>query len=807
MPTLRRHANDATLAPAKSRKLTTRQLLDAGLSESAWRGMEELENRVLMSVSGTNDLNDAISEIKATNIFAVTTAGRTTVSSLAQKDVDMFGFTVTAGQRVAFNINTTSGLDSYLRLFNAGGTQLAFNDNGAAPGETLGKDAYLEYTFTSAGTYYIGLSAAGNIAYNASNGNGDTTTATTGAYTFNFKDVTPAPAPTPTPPPDNAGNSLAAARNLGTASGTQSYSDYVNSTDTDDFYKFVLGANSNVTLSLTGLGADAALQLIKDANNNGVIDSGDVLATSNNSGTNNESISSTLTAGTYFARVYRVSGDTSYTLTTNVTAVPPPDNAGNTLAAARNLGTASGTQSYSDYVNSSDTDDFYKFALGADSNVTLSLTGLGTDAALQLIKDANNNGFIDSGDVLATSNNSGTNSESISSTLTAGTYFARVYRVSGDTGYTLTTNVTAVPAPAPTPTPTNWFTTNLKDAALASLSSSLGIDGNLNRTDMITILRSAGNDGTVNATELADLRLLVSNATTLGMADYVRVLASNVVNASVANAKYLGAALGNLAAGSTATQLNNLVDKWFLGTDRPVATPYGGGTAYTYTLAAGQLFVNGAAYTDINQGNVGDCYFLAALGSVAQKDASAIQNMFIDNGDGTYTVRFYNNGVADYVTVDKYLPTTSGGYFAFQGSFQKVSSSSSELWAALAEKAYVQMNEKGWIGQDGTNSYQGINGGWMEAVYEQILGRNANTITNSSASAVINAVLAGQMVTAGSNSSGTTYNIVASHAYIITGYNATTQTFTLYNPWGSNQPAALTWAQLSSNFSYFATAA
>lgn len=683
MPTLRRHEADATIAPAKSRKLSTRQLLDAGISAAAWKGIEQLENRVLMSVSGTNDLNDAISEMKAANTFAVTTTGKTAVSSLVQKDVDMMAFTVKAGQRVAFNVNGTTTLDSYLRLFNASGTQLAANDNGAASGETLGKDSYFEYTFATAGTYYIGISAAGNITYNASNGNGDTASPTSGGYTIVVKEAA-APAPAPTPPPDNAGNTLGTARNLGTASGTQSYSDYVNSTDTDDFYKFVLGADSNVTLSLSGLGSDAALQLIKDANGNGVIDSGDVLSTSNNAGTT---------------------------------------------------------------------------------------------------------------------------SESISSTLTAGAYFARVYRVSGDTGYTLTTNVTAVPAPSPSPTPTNWFTTNLKDAALASLSSSLGIDGNLTRNDMITILRSAGNDGSVNTNELADLRLMVANATTLGMADYVRVLTNSVVNASVANANYLGAALGNLAVGSSATQLNNLVNKWFLGTDHPVATPYGGGTAYTYTLATGQLFVNGAAYTDINQGNVGDCYFLAALGSVAQRNVAAIQNMFIDNGDGTFTVRFYNNGVADYVTVDKYMPTTSSGYFAFQGAFGKVNNASGEIWAALAEKAYVQMNEKGWIGQDGTNNYQGINGGWMEPVYEQILGRNANTITNSSATAVINAVLAGQMVTAGSNSSGTTYNIVASHAYIVTGYDATTQTFTLYNPWGSNQPAALTWAQLSANFSYFATAA
>jgi hypothetical protein len=30
--------------------------------------------------------------------------------------------------------------------------------------------------------------------------------------------------------------------------------------------------------------------------------------------------------------------------------------------------------------------------------------------------------------------------------------------------------------------------------------------------------------------------------------------------------------------------------------------------------------------------------------------------MFTKNGDGTYSVRFFNNGVAEYVTVDRELP-------------------------------------------------------------------------------------------------------------------------------------------------------
>ena len=40
------------------------------------------------------------------------------------------------------------------------------------------------------------------------------------------------------------------------------------------------------------------------------------------------------------------------------------------------------------------------------------------------------------------------------------------------------------------------------------------------------------------------------------------------------------------------------------------------------------------------------------------------------------------------------------------------------------------------------------------------------------------------------------YGLYRSHAYAIIGYNASTNTFTLYNPWGFDQPGQLTWSQL-----------
>src|SRR5204863_6514137 len=127
---------------------------------------------------------------------------------------------------------------------------------------------------------------------------------------------------------------------------------------------------------------------------------------------------------------------------------------------------------------------------------------------------------------------------------------------------------------------------------------------------------------------------------------------------------------------------NTLAAKWFLGADHPVAQSEQG-TTFAYRYANGSLFVNGIDYTDIRQGEVGDCYFLAALAETSLRSPGTIQSMFIDNGDNTYTVRFVHNGVNDYVTVDRYLPTDGSGRFVFANMSAYASSASNELWVSL----------------------------------------------------------------------------------------------------------------------------
>jgi hypothetical protein len=393
----------------------------------------------------------------------------------------------------------------------------------------------------------------------------------------------------------------------------------------------------------------------------------------------------------------------------------------------------------------------------------------------------------------------------------SGTGHTLVVATSGNA--TLDGNAVSWSTPAPTPPAnTNWFDTHITDAALKSLGHSLYTDGLINRSDMIALLRSAEDGSVIDATEMTDLKAIVANTSLFGTADYVDKLAADIVNGSVANAKYLGQTLGNLAAGATTAKMENLIGKWFLGVDHPVAS----GDAYhqyaSYRQFSGTLFVGGATYTDIKQGYLGDCYFISTLGEAALRNPSSITNMFIVNGDGTYIVKFFNNGQTYDVTVDSYLPTDSAGRAIYAGLGMAYNNTANELWTALAEKAYVQLNELGWerpgLAGNGQNAYFAINGGYVYAAQGQIMGQNTVTFAMTSSTSSFNTFVAawnqGKSIGFASKSKPASTTVVGGHAYAVVGYNAANQTVTLFNPWGIQYGlVTLSWSQIQANFDYF----
>jgi len=107
-------------------------------------------------------------------------------------DVDLYRIKVNAGDKIAFDIDADVNfpfdpLDSFLRLLDDNGVQLASNDDGDDPTEPPNQPAgpsYFEYTFRESGTYFIGVSGKGNETYNIITGGGDTPGAEIGHYSL-----------------------------------------------------------------------------------------------------------------------------------------------------------------------------------------------------------------------------------------------------------------------------------------------------------------------------------------------------------------------------------------------------------------------------------------------------------------------------------------------------------------------------------------------------------------------------------------------------------------------------------------------
>ncbi|MBD2165062.1 pre-peptidase C-terminal domain-containing protein [Calothrix membranacea FACHB-236] len=99
----------------------------------------------------------------------------------------------------------------------------------------------------------------------------------------------------------NKGNVVAA----GTSFTGGYYSYVVNSEFTDRLHRIQLGGTGTISVTLSNLTANADMRLIYDANNNGLIDAGEVIATAANTGTTSESLDlSNLAAGNYYIDVF-----------------------------------------------------------------------------------------------------------------------------------------------------------------------------------------------------------------------------------------------------------------------------------------------------------------------------------------------------------------------------------------------------------------------------------------------------------------------------------------------------------------------
>jgi hypothetical protein len=181
---------------------------------------------------------------------------------------------------------------------------------------------------------------------------------------------------------------------------------------------------------------------------------------------------------------------------------------------------------------------------------------------------------------------------------------------------------------------------------------------------------------------------------------------------------------------------------------------------------------------DINQGSVGDCYFLATLQSLAYEQPAKLQEYAVDLGDGTYAVEFNRGGNnPTYLRVD--------GDFAGGGwggvAYAHPQWGGGAIWATVFEKAYA-------FYRYGQNTYSSLNYGWTGAVFYD-LGVPVTSFYSGTSNLfnVLTTALANhKAVAAITNTSISNAPIIGSHAYsvVATSVESGVQYVTVRNPWG-----------------------
>ncbi|MGA7197787.1 C2 family cysteine protease [Roseiarcus sp.] len=340
-------------------------------------------------------------------------------------------------------------------------------------------------------------------------------------------------------------------------------------------------------------------------------------------------------------------------------------------------------------------------------------------------------------------------------------------------------------------------------------------NGSLSYSADLSILEDAAAGG-MTASKFSTLQTFASELNTTGgisVSPYVQQITDDVIFGNSANATWNGGAatatrLGNLTAASTQTQADELIGEWFLGTNLPsvnLAQLGQENLGPTYQNSTLPLYGPSGAPTiqDVNQGYLGDCYFVSSLGEVALQDPSAIENMISSNGNGTYSVRFFVNGQPDYVTVNSQLPVMTGYQWA-NGSRLEFANGKTDDWVGLVEKAYAQLNAQtaaphGMELNTASDSYAGIaagNGFALTLVTDQ--PETATSLYSSESTSALGSILqnlassfsAGEevLMSTPGNSSG---NLVGDHMYMVTGVNATTGALTIHNPWNTAYSGSL----------------